>query len=56
MQCEFEGVEKYFADEEGEMPDLLPNPDTYLCTLERTAKLLSSPWKMTSQGGEKKIY
>ncbi len=29
MQCEFEGVEKYFADEEGAMP----NPDTLLCTL-----------------------
>ena len=33
MQCEFEGVEKYLADEEGEMPDVLPNPDTHLCTL-----------------------
>ena len=33
MQCEFEGVEKYFADEGGEMPDVLPNPDTHLCTL-----------------------
>ena len=33
MQCQFEGVEKYFADEEGEMPDVLPNPDTHLCML-----------------------
>ena len=55
MQCEFEGVEKYFADEQGEMPDVLPNPDTHLCTLERTATLLSSPWKMTSRRGEQTV-
>ena len=30
---EFEELEKYFADEGGEMPNVLPNPDTHLCTL-----------------------
>ena len=55
MQCEFEGVEKYFADEEGEMPDVLPNPDTHLCTLGRTATLLSPPWKMTSRRGKQTV-
>jgi hypothetical protein len=39
MQCEFEGVEKYFVDEEGEIPDVLPNPDTHLCTLGEDSDL-----------------
>ena len=54
MQCEFEGVEEYFADEE-QMPDVLPNPDTYLCTLGEDSDSAVITVEMTSRRGEQTV-